>query len=69
MEILQKPSQKRFNEELLFVKEAFSDVKFFEKMESELEHEDFLKLFKQLQLREHGRGDIVFNYGNYSSRC
>lgn len=43
--------------------EIFQDIAFFQKMQSELESESFLDLFRQLEIQTYMPGEIVFNHG------
>lgn len=45
------------------MREAYANIPFFEKMESELPKEDFLDLLRMVSLREYSRGEVIFNIG------
>lgn len=53
-------------EELKFLREAFSNVKFFEKIEQQLGEEQSLRLFSKLNVKHCKAGEKLFEAGDTS---
>jgi hypothetical protein len=63
LKILQKHPLKRNSLEIIFLRTAFHNIKFFYEMEQELKEQFIIALYRKLHIEKMDCGQRVFKYG------
>jgi hypothetical protein len=59
--------EKRYEEEILLLEKAFRDINIFKSIRSQMDENNFRKVFRALRVDIQKPGHLLFNYGIYIS--